>query len=528
MAESIIFTGLGDAAHDRRVQREAAAGKLQKLHAGIYTDNVTDPASEIAIRNAFKIVAHLCGPAILSGRSALEARPSVVADGAGQRTAYLFLTDPRSNRRRVISMPGLEVRTVPGPAQQQGDYQLLGLVMPSRARMLLENLSSSRSRDRGPSRTVGASGVEEKLERICAQEGEEHLNQIRDMARTLAPALGLNAEFQQLDTIIGALLGTRKAKLNSPAAKAMASGQAYDSACVNRLLALRKHLEDVALPDRPDTAATPQTRVALAFIEAYFSNYIEGTRFPVRQARNIVFEGERPQQRPKDSHDVLATYNQLVNLGGRLPSSLSAAEFMDEIKARHADLMSVRPECAPGQWKEDVNIAGNTTFVLPVYVPGTLMAAVEILSGLTHPFARAAFVHFMLTDIHPFADGNGRISRIMMTKEFVGSGMSRVVIPTVYRDDYIGGLRALTNHGNPTSLVRALDLCQKVTAACTAATADQAITAWASTYAFVEPGPHARLEMPSTARTVVWREEIPAPEEYWNAVDTAKPLFEMR
>ncbi|WP_029008647.1 Fic family protein [Azospirillum halopraeferens] len=527
MAERIIFTGQGDAAQDRRIQREASAGKLRKLHAGVYTDNLTDPAGEVAIRNAFQIAAHLCGPVLLSGRSALEARPSVVPAGEGQRTGYLFLTDPHGTRRRAFSLPGLELRVVPGPPAREGDHPLLGLVLPSRARMLLENLAPSRARDGGPGRTVGAAGVEEKLERICAQEREAHLNQIRDAARALAPALGLAAEFERLDAIVGALLGTRTARLSNPAARAMADGQPYDSACVNRLLTLRRHLEDTVLPSIPDTATAPGSRTAAAFIEAYFSNYIEGTRFPVRQAHRIVFEGERPAQRPKDSHDVLATYQQLVNLGGRLPSSLRAAEFMDEIRARHADLMAVRPECAPGEWKADVNIAGNTTFVLPVYVPGTLAAAVEILGGLSHPFARAAFIHFMLTDIHPFADGNGRISRIMMTKELVGSGLARIVVPTVYRDDYLGSLRALTRHGDPASLVRALAACQKVTAACAAPSVDRAIALWASTYAFVEAGVNARLEMPNAARAIVWREEIPAPEDYWRAEDAAKPPLQM-
>lgn len=165
--------------------------------------------------------------------------------------------------------------------------------------------------------------------------------------------------------------------------------------------------------------------------------------------------------------------------------------------------------------------------MLPVCVPGTLAAGLAILSGLTHPFARAVFLHALLTDVHPFADGNGRLSRIMMTKELVGSGLSRILIPTVYRDDYLGGLRALSRHNDPTSLVRALDAGQKVTAACAATSVEQAIHLWASACAFVEPGVNARLEVPDAARTVVWRQEVPAPVAYWTAEDASTSPFRL-
>lgn len=447
--------------------------------------------------------------------------------GDGLRTGYLFLIDPVSTHRRSISLPGLELRVRPGPAAQEGDYPLLGLIMPSRERLLIENLMPSRSRNGAPTRTVGARGVEERLARIGALEGEETLKTLRDTARALAPTLGLEDAFQRLEAIIGALLRTRRAKLSAPTARALARGQAYDAGCVQRLITLRKHLKKIALPERQDASNTPESRAAAAFIEAYFTNYIEGTRFPVREAQRIIFEGERPQERSKDSHDLLATHNQIVMLGGQPPAPPIAAAFMDEIRARHADLMAARPECAPGRWKEDVNVAGNTTFVLPVYVPGTLTAGLEILAGLTHPFARAVFLHVLLSDVHPFADGNGRISRNMMTKELVGSGLSRVLVPTVCRDDYLGGLRALSRHNDPTSLVRALDACQKVTAACAAASVERAIHLWASACAFVEPGVNAPLEMPDAARAVVWRKEIPAPEAYWTAENVPTSPFQL-
>lgn len=519
MVEQIVFIGTHDATTDRQIQRAAVAGKLRKIHAGIYTDNLTDPIEEVAIRNVFKIAAHLFGPALLFGRSALNAGP-VVEKRDEVRRAWLFLIDPRTNRRRDIDMPGLSLRSAPGPGPIEGDYPHLGLIMPSRARAFLENLIPSRARvGRGPTRTTGADEIERKLERICAQDGEGKLNQIRDQARELASALDLVPEFERLDAIVGALIGTRKAKLTNPTAIARAHGEAYDSDCLARLKILSHHLENIALPDVPDGSISYETKVSAAFIEAYFSNYIEGTRFPVREAGRIIFENERPARRPKDSHDIVSTFNQLVNLSDRLPSSRTPTEFTEELLARHADLMAARPEALPGKWKESANIAGTTTFVLPDYVVGTLKVGVEMLVGLDHPFARAVLVQVLLSDVHPFTDGNGRISRIMMTKELTGSGLSRAVVPTVYRENYLNGLRALTRHGKPDALVRAMTFCQKITAACVAAPIEKAIEVWASTFGFVDEGAYARLEMPDPAREVVWRNEVPAPAEYWVARD---------
>jgi len=49
---------------------------------------------------------------------------------------------------------------------------------------------------------------------------------------------------------------------------------------------------------------------------------------------------------------------------------------------------------------------------------------------------------FMITEIHPLEDGNGRIARLMMNTELVAENVSKVIIPTVYRTRYLGSLRA--------------------------------------------------------------------------------------
>jgi hypothetical protein len=214
-------------------------------------------------------------------------------------------------------------------------------------------------------------------------------------------------------------------------------------------------------------------------MEAYFSNFIEGTEFLIGEAVEIVFEGKMPEDRPQDGHDVLRVYQQLVDLGGRSASMIDADTFIDEIQERHRRLMDARPSVKPGAFKTKSNQAGDTTFVDPSLVRGTLREGIMLLRSLSDPFSRGLFVHFLLSDVHPFNDGNGRLSRIMMTKELVSAGLSRIVVPTVYRSDYLDALRALSRRGEPLIFVRSLEFCQRVSAACSAASLDGAIDAWA-------------------------------------------------
>ncbi len=319
--------------------------------------------------------------------------------------------------------------------------------------------------------------------------------------------------------MISALLRTREAKLFTNQGRARTKGHPLDSECVGRLVKLADYLQNRAPQMVEDSDTTPDRKMAGAFIEAYFSNFIEGTEFAVGEAAQIVFEGKVPDARPEDGHDVLGTYLQLVDLGSRSSSRIGPDEFIDEIRERHGNLMKARPSVRPGVFKERPNRAGDTAFVAPDLVEGTLREGINVLQSLSDPFPRALFLHFLLSDVHPFNDGNGRLSRIMMTKELVPVGLSRIVVPTIYQSDYLDALRTLSRRGEPAIFVRSLEFCQRVSAACSEATAEEAIATWARTYAFCENARHARLTMPSPALTIEERRGTPTPTDYWEAIE---------
>ena len=72
---------------------------------------------------------------------------------------------------------------------------------------------------------------------------------------------------------------------------------------------------------------------------------------------------------------------------------------------------------------------------------------------------------FLVSEVHPFVDGNGRIARIMMNAELVTAGEERIIIPTVYRSNYLTALKALSQSGQPAPIVRTLDFARKWVAA---------------------------------------------------------------
>jgi Fic family protein len=88
---------------------------------------------------------------------------------------------------------------------------------------------------------------------------------------------------------------------------------------------------------------------------------------------------------------------------------------------------------------------------------------------------------------HPFADGNGRVARIMMNAELVAAGESQIIVPTIYRNNYLMALKALSQNGITGALVRMLDFAQRYTASVDFAELDQARFILERTHAFADP-----------------------------------------
>lgn len=458
-------------------------GQLRKLGSRLYTRNLEEDPERLVRRNWYSLVASYYPDAIIADRTALESRPA--DDGS------VFLI---SSKRRDTELPGLVLRPRPGPGALDSDRIFGGARLASTARAYLENLRPARARKGRASRVVDRAELEKRLDAMIRQQGEAGVNRLRDDARRIAPQLGYEAQADELDALVGSLLGTREVDMRSDVGKARHAGHPFDPERVRLFEALFAALRETMPEKRSVPARTAEANAALAFFEAYFSNFIEGTEFSVEEAAQIVFDGVIPNERPEDAHDVLGTFRVVSDLAQLKILPPDFASFRGVLRQRHGSVMEARPDKLPGAFKERGNQAGATVFVAPDLVDGTLERGFEFLEALDDPFHRAVFTMTLVSEVHPFADGNGRVARIMMNAELVARDQERIVIPTAYRTDYLSALKAFSQSGRTAPLIRMLDVAQGYTHGIDWSTLASARAGLAATNAFAE-GEDAKLRL---------------------------------
>jgi hypothetical protein len=428
-------------------------GKIRQLRRGLYTTNMVDAPELIVKKNLWQIVSMLCPGGLVSHRTALNAAPS--------SNGLVFVTTTSDH---IIDLPGYQIRQIKGPGPLESDRSFLAdLRISSQARFLLECLSGNAYAGKSP--FLSQDDIERYLDNQLSR-GEEAVNRIRDLAAPVSRELGLEKAHQRLDAIIGALMGTRKVSLQSAVGVARSKGLPFDSDRIEQFQVLFRCLNDWPATSRPDSQLSGMPFQNIAFFDAYFSNYIEGTEFEVDEAKEIALEAKIPAKRPADAHDILGTF-QVASDTARMStqiSMLSTDSFLDLIKAWHSVIMQGRPEKRPGQFKVESNRAGGTVFVSPERTEGTLRQGFEIGRAIVSPFGRAAFLMYLLSEVHPFDDGNGRITRAVVNAELISHGERRIIIPTVYRTEYIDALKKMSNDNDPKLIPRMLDIAQDFTA----------------------------------------------------------------
>jgi hypothetical protein len=446
---ALVFSGDADPAVLSRAVRR---GTLRRLASGVYTGLVDAEPERVVAQHLWQIVSHALPGAVLVDRTAITVAP----------VSGLVVVD--HSRTRPLELPGVTVRPRRGPGAVQGDTPFLqtSLFLSSTARQLLDNLA----RRRGPAeRTLSDDEIEQWLDRLTAERGAAEMNRLRDDARSLAPALGRQREMARLDALISAALGTgHTSTARTPRLEARATGIPVDGQRLEAFAALAAELADLGPSVLPDLPEDRGRRTLLPFYEAYFSNVIEGTEFTLDEAAGIVFDDDIPLDRPADAHDVLGTYQVVEDLEEMRRTPRTADELELLLRTRHATVMNSRPEKSPGTYKTRPNRAGSSQFVAPDLVVGTLRHGFELMGGVTAPFHRAVYMMFLISEVHPFADGNGRVARIMMNAELVAAGEVRLIIPTVYRENYLAALRAATRTRNFAALADTLAFARKYTA----------------------------------------------------------------
>jgi Fic family protein len=440
-----------------QLSREYQGGRLRRIYHGIYTDDLNSEVNKIVIQYWMEILPHIVSDGILAFSTALGLKPQQYKHGA-----IIFVI---STYVKTIELPGLTIKVYKGNNREFIEPILPNLFKSSITRALLENLTIVKGASYIGVKTIGTEGVEKYLAKELRTRGEDNLNHIRDEAKQIAEKLGYQKEYTKLNQIISALLSTHANEniLSSNYAKAAAQKKPYDEHRIQLFDELAVYLKKCILLQR-DYEYNSTSFKNLSFYESYFSNYIEGTKFLIDEAEDIVFKGIEINNRHADSHDVLSNFLLTNDYSEMCITPRNVDELIDILQKRHAIMMKERPEKHPGVFKTKENKAGNTTFVSSVDVLGTLWEGFERYKLLKPGIERALFMQFLISEIHPFDDGNGRLSRIMMNAELVSQSQYKIIMPNVHRDNYLNGLRLASRDKSFRTYVKVMDQAQAYTA----------------------------------------------------------------
>ncbi|MFO7618471.1 MAG: Fic family protein [Thermoplasmata archaeon] len=173
----------------------------------------------------------------------------------------------------------------------------------------------------------------------------------------------------------------------------------------------------------------------------YNTNRIEGSRLTLRDTSLLLEKGITPKSRPSsDVKEAEAHRDAFFEMLG-YRNSLS----IETILHFHRKLFESTDQDVAGALRRvQVGISGSR-FTPPLAIEVQSMLSEFIRwyrknKDVIHPVQLAALVHLKLVTIHPFADGNGRISRLMMNLVLHQKGFPMLDIPYENRSSYYNAL----------------------------------------------------------------------------------------
>ena len=211
--------------------------------------------------------------------------------------------------------------------------------------------------------------------------------------------------------------------------------------------------------------------------EALQSSAMEGT-FTTHDELALLEAGAE-QNAKADTREVL-NYVTALTHAVSLMDSLPVCHRL--ICETHAKLLSGLPSGRggnkhPGEYKQDQNWIGGSKIETARFVPAppveTRVAMDQLEAFINRPetssippLLEAALVHYQFETIHPFADGNGRVGRILIPLVLLSRGT--ITTPAFYpsatmeerKDEYIDLMFGVSSKGSWTAWLRFfLEIC---------------------------------------------------------------------
>lgn len=174
----------------------------------------------------------------------------------------------------------------------------------------------------------------------------------------------------------------------------------------------------------------------------YNSNGIEGNTLTLRETQ-VVLEGITVGGKSIKEHLEAINHEQAILFLDELVKEDNPITEWNIKNIHQLILKEIDNENAGKYRKENVTIKG-ATHIPPDYITVPELMEKLILNYKTwsiyHPIVKAALLHGELVKIHPFIDGNGRTSRLIMNLDLMNSGYNPIIIKKEDRLKYYEAL----------------------------------------------------------------------------------------
>lgn len=157
---------------------------------------------------------------------------------------------------------------------------------------------------------------------------------------------------------------------------------------------------------------------ALELEYTFESNRIEGNTMTLRETDMVINEGLTISGKSMREHLEAINHQEAIGFIKDLMSKNNSLNERDLLSIHNLILRGIIPEDAGRYRKAQVMIQGSSHMPpQPLLVPQEMeeyFTWYEINKNKLHPVILAAEMHERLVTIHPFIDGNGRTSRLIM------------------------------------------------------------------------------------------------------------------
>lgn len=143
----------------------------------------------------------------------------------------------------------------------------------------------------------------------------------------------------------------------------------------------------------------------------------------------------------KAYHYVKKTYNDIKEINEEVILEIHRLIFADFTTELREQL-----NYGIGVYRQQAVFIKGSSYVPPNYlkVPELMETFITFLNSIKNDNLRkAVLAHLGLVTIHPFLDGNGHASRLLMNLVLLKSGWSIIIVKANRRGDYLNALEAI-------------------------------------------------------------------------------------